>query len=754
MANTNNGGRVDLPVNLEGARYSLDRYRDDRVEANVRRVTMERAAPGLGNLAIDPTSPSAARPRRRAVLRETSMRNNFEYVNYNLPETTAQEVVHGRQVGRDMADPGIRSSGHRVADIVHLPPRHARLSPPVAVQRSSRNALLARDRAMEVDANVKPLPRPYVPRGLVDDSAEPFQHGRQRDQQREMYYQIRRQGAGIRQAGRNLQNNLGTTTVNPNTGSMELEHVQLARDVLRDANPDFIFGRYQILATLQDLQENFYPNEVILSTTGIFHHVRRLRDNANEEVAQLATDLVAEWRATLRAAAGRSLHVEGEDPFVDEGAEEYGQGIPREHWDNTLRDRQLAARDFNNAVGEETRAAAVRRRRDLELQREDQAQENVRRHREHLRDIKKATASANGGDGDENAREPESTITDPVTGRNRNPDSTITDPSAGGSLTNGQEFNILEVDPSPERPEGNAGNGILRQRSEDMAVETIEVEAPAGLCHECPIFRNTYHHVRVGNSPCNNLRARTRPIRQQKSPEYAPSQSPRPTAQTADERARDANEAMARLEQTANSIRPIVDPANIPSGMADPFTTTGIRRRHGIPRFSQQRSQLPLGEGTEEASPGKGHLPQFQCETTPIVATFPSSQRPTYAQYNAASPTQLLAELKGRQTVPDSSGAGIDKDTLIRIQMGHDFRGTTGNGAHAPRLSEHGQGGNSVSPLNLDFSEYTGVSQTPLGAARSGSAGTRAGSKRSSPARSEGQPAKRLRGSNGRGRTA
>ena len=99
------------------------------------------------------------------MLRETSMPSAFEYVNYNMPETVPQEVVAGRQVARDMADPGIYSGGPRVTDIIHQPPRHAMLSPSEPTQRSSRSAIKSRScdgrrREARVTAQTIRAPRP------------------------------------------------------------------------------------------------------------------------------------------------------------------------------------------------------------------------------------------------------------------------------------------------------------------------------------------------------------------------------------------------------------------------------------------------------------------------------------------------------------------------------------------------------------------------------------------------------------------
>jgi len=52
----------------------------------------------------------------------------FDYVHYPFAETRALEVAQSRQIARDMSDSGIVSDGPRVADVIHLPPRHARAS--------------------------------------------------------------------------------------------------------------------------------------------------------------------------------------------------------------------------------------------------------------------------------------------------------------------------------------------------------------------------------------------------------------------------------------------------------------------------------------------------------------------------------------------------------------------------------------------------------------------------------------------------
>ena len=54
-----------------------------------------------------------------------------------------------------------------------------------------------------------------------------------------------------------------------------------------------------------------------------------------------------------------------------------------------------------------------------------------------------------------------------------------------------QNFDIAEVDPSPERPQRSPENNALRARPEDVPLQSVEVDATAGLCHECPIFAGT-----------------------------------------------------------------------------------------------------------------------------------------------------------------------------------------------------------------------------------------------------------------------
>lgn len=757
MEEGNNDGRPELPTKYGGIRYTLETYRDERVEANVRRLAMERTATGVENLAVAPDSTSAESPRRRAVLRETSMPSSFEYVNYNMPETVPQEVVQRRQVARDMADPGIRSDGHRITDIVHLPPRHATLSPP-AIQRSSRDLLLSRDRAMVADETLAPLPRPYVPRGLVDANCEPYQYERGRNKRDTLRAQIRSEGAEIRQASRDLQKNLGTATADTGPKSMDLAEVQAAADILVASDTDLNIGRNEILATLQGLQQNWYPNELVLGATRIFRPMLKLRTYPNEEVAQLAKDLIKEWRETIRVVNGRRPTMAREDPFVDEEAENYGRTIPRQTWDNAIRDKQAAARDFNNAASAETRAAEQRRRNKVQHQRQDREDEDLRLHMQRLRSNGKTYPNSNiaGADPKEggNTRE-----------NGRNTDFAFTDPNADPVLTSNQNFEIAEVDPSPERPQRGPGNNVLRERPEDMPVQSIEVDGPAGLCHECPDFPRTYHHICMGNPQCDNLRARTRPARERTSPSYGPSQIPQPAGHTTDEMIREAHEAISRLQETARSravIRPVTNPANVPEGMDDPFTPTERRNGGlGIKKFGGI-----LGQGTDELSPSKGRMPQAQRKTTPTVPNTPVRgasptgagqapiPRPTWADYAASTSTELLHELQDRQSSP-VSGAGIGKDGLIRMLMTQDASGNRGYGAPSglnTGVARNGsQGSNGVSPLNLDFSEFTGPAEraSHCASAPSSRAGAHTGNKRPSPSSTDEPLVKRLRGSNG-----
>ena len=331
-----------------GARYTLETYRDDRLEANVRRIVKERNAPGAENLAGAPESlPTTASPRRRAVLRETSMPSAFEYVNYNMPETVPQEVVAGRQVARDMADPGIYSGGPRVTDIIHQPPRHATLSPSVAVQRSSRVLSLSRDRAMAEDENLAPLSRPYIPRGIVDAFGEPHQ-------------QIRSEGGGVSRVNRGLQQNLRTATKVANPNEMDFTEVQAAANVFKASETNLCIGRNEILDTLQDLLHNWSPVESILNDTRLPQQVTKLTQSHDEEVAQLAKGLMTEWREKIRVAEASTPIIVGSDAFVDEGAEQFGRTISSQAWDEIIRHRQSAAQDYNNATSAEIRAAEQR----------------------------------------------------------------------------------------------------------------------------------------------------------------------------------------------------------------------------------------------------------------------------------------------------------------------------------------------------------------------------------------------------------
>jgi hypothetical protein len=659
-------GRADPHPKDGGPRYTLETYRDDRVEANVRRIVMERTAPGAENLASAPDSlPATQSPRRRAVLRETSMPSAFEYVNYNMPETVPQEVVAGRQVARDMADPGIFSGGPRITDIIHQPPRHAMLSPSVPVQRSSRELSLSRDRATAEDENLAPLPRPYVPRGLVDAFCEPYQHGAGTAFRKE----TRSEGDGIRPAGGDLQKNLGTATRVANPNKIDFAEVQAAANVLKESDTNLTIGRNEILTTLKDLQRNWYPEESILNKTGLSQQVIRLTQYANREVARLARDMMEEWREIIRVAEGRSPIVVGPDPFVDEGSERYGRIISSQAWDEILRNRQLASEDYNNATTAEIRAAKQRKLGDA--------------------------GSPELVQGGRNNR--------------RNTDSTITDPDADADAdadampSGNQSFVIAEVDPSPERPQRSPENNALRARPEDMPLQSVETDATAGLCHECPIFAGTYHHICEGNPQCANLQARA--TVQRTSPRYGPSRSPQGARRATAEILRD--EALGRLRATArfNSAsantgaarngsadsqrvvtRPVRNPPQVPEGMNDPFASRNDSNRGlGISGFNGR----DLGR-TNEVSPSQGRkvqlegIPTVQVsrtpDTTPPRGGNAASPRPRKADYEASTIAELVAELKARGA-SSGSPASFGKASVITMLMTQDALGNRGNGA-------------------------------------------------------------------------
>ena len=660
-------GRADPNTKDGGPRYTLETYRDDRVEANVRRIVMERTAPGAENLASAPDSlPATQSPRRRAVLRETSMPSAFEYVNYNMPETVPQEVVAGRQVARDMADPGIYSGGPRVTDIIHQPPRHAMLSPSEPAQRSSREVLSSRDRAMAEDENLGPLPRPYVPRGLVDAFGEPYQPGPRTALRKE----IRSEGDGIRRAGGDLQKTLGTATRVAKRHEMDFAEVQTAANVLKDSDTNLNIGRNEILTTLLDLQRHCYPEESILNQTGLSQQVIRLTQYPNREVARLARDMMEEWREIIRVAEGRSPIMVGPDPFVDEGIERYGRIISSQAWDEILRNRQLASEDYNNATTAEIRAA-------------EQYKLGVAGSPELIQ-------------GDRNNR--------------RNTDSTITDPDADADAdampSGNQNFDIAEVDPSPERPQRSPENNALRARPEDMPLQSVEVDATAGLCHECPIFAGTYHHICEGNPQCANLQARA--TVQRTSPSYGPSRSPQGALRTAAELGQTGQEALDRLSATARAnsasantgaarngsagsrrgvTRPVRNPPQVPEGMIDPFASRNDNNRGlGIRGFSGR----DLGQGTNEVSPSQGRRVQREGTPTVQVCRTPdttsarggnaASPRPRKADYEASTIAELITELKARGA-SSGSPASLGKASVITMLMTQDALGNRGNGA-------------------------------------------------------------------------
>lgn len=792
----------------EGVRYTLQQYRDDRFEANVREVIMERTAVNTEYFASDSFS-AAGNPRRRAVLRETSMPSAFEYVNYNMPETVPQEVVARRQIARDMADPGIYSDGPRVADIAHQPPRHAILSLPAAVPRSSREVLKTRDRAMAADENVAPLPRPYLPRGVIDAYGEPYQYSRRQEGRAAMACQIRHEGSALLQASKDLQQSLGTATADRNPNRIGLSEVQAAADILRASDTDLDIGQNGIFRTLQNLRQNWYPEERIMNETHIGGLVFQLRNCANAEVAQLARDLLQEWRDEIRVANGRrkTADTAGQDPFMDEGPEDNSHTVSRETWDNAIHDRQMAAHDYNTAVSREIRAVEQRRRRKVQRQQDEQDFADLRLHVQRRDAALAARRPVTDEDTNPNS---DAAVTSPrggsrargnhdedEAGSERDPDSTITDPADGSMPSGNQNFEILEADPSPERPQCSPGNNALRERPEDVPIQSIELIGPVGPCHECPDFPGTYHHFCVDNPQCVNLPAR--PSSERTSPSYGPSQSPQPLRQTAEQRAQVGQAALVRLlesarasvvQPTGNTLLnfpgdnidlgrtglddtqflvnyPVTNPANVPEGLEDPFIISDPNRGLGIKAFVRR----DLTVGSNELSPTQGRKPRAQRDGTPTVLISRSSAsppptassiddaqaripRPTWADYSASASAQLLQELENRRTSP-ASGPRTGKDDMIRMLMTQDAFGNRGNGApsglNSGVVKSDSRGSSRVSPLNLDLRHGAEpVAKAPSSAdALSSRSGLRSGSKRPSPSSSDEPLFKRLRKRNG-----
>lgn len=568
MEQGDHAGKRKLRAEDASVRYTLEQYRDDRVGENIRRLTDERIAAGAAE-----SYPAAENSRRRAVLRETSMPSAFEYVNYNMPETVPQEVVARRQIARDMVDPGIYSDGPRLTDIVHQPPQHATLSALAAHPRSGRDVLLSRDRAIASDENVAPLPRPYLPRGVIDSYGEPYQHNRRVVGGPILSRHIRTQRPALLQANRNLQDSLRTRI----PGRMGRLEVQDAANILQlpYTTPN---RRDDIVETLRDLQQNWYPEENTMNETGIGRQVARLVNYPDTMVTSLAQEILEGWRKEIRLITGRRLAPDGvgQDPFVDEAASDYGRTISHETWDREIRKRQKAAQDYNDTASAEIRAARERKwRRDLQKP-QARDREDVRLYMQN-RDAALAAFQPMIG---ENIT-PASTFPGIDTrfsgsergnhdsgerGNGRGPESTITDPDEDSMPTGNQDFEILEADPSPERSQHSQGNNALQERrEEDVPFQSIEVEGPIGPCHECPDFPGTYHHICAPfNTSCVNVP--TSQTREWTSPSYGPSQSPQPPRQASQERMRGQTPLAELLRLAAAAgVRPASNvPPNAP----------------------------------------------------------------------------------------------------------------------------------------------------------------------------------------------
>jgi hypothetical protein len=505
MAQSNRQQQHDRRIRDEDLQSPLQQYYQDRVQANVRRTLTERAASTVGY----PDAPSIQdNPRKAAVLRETAMESAFEYVNYHMPETTCMEIVQGRQIDRDMKDPGIFADGPRVEDIVHLPPRHARLATPAARLRSSRDVLLSRDRQVAAgDLNVESLPRPYVPRGVIDTELEPYpyQHHEKNGSGRiERSRLITSQAPELRGASRNLQKKLGTTNPKNNLDNMTVIDVRAAVNRIIDVET----SRDTLLSTPRQLQQNWVPIEGIMLETGIGTWVVTLRGSSDSQIATLATEIDREWREAIRNGGdNRNVQSTGfrptEDPFtdVDSNLRLFGQTIRSDNLYREVARRRQAGLDYNRAA-----ADALRQRV------REEGWENLCRRAEQ------SGAIGNISDSD-------ATITDPdIDNGDDEPHNAGPQGGENPVQTGTDEIIILEDNPSPEREQEN-------RRPEDVPLQSVEQEQGVGPCHACPDFPGTYHHMCAPENPqCVNLLATD-----YGSPNYGPSHSPQPLQRTGEQ---------------------------------------------------------------------------------------------------------------------------------------------------------------------------------------------------------------------------
>lgn len=547
-------------------------YRNGRIEQHVRRTLSERAAASTG---YPPERTPKDNLRRAAVLRETSLESALEFVDYPMPETVPQEHARSLEIDRDMKDAGIYSAGIKAEEILHIPPRHARL-------RSSRDIILGQDiRVTAARVDVQSWARPYVPQGIVDADGEsryPYQHhnkhGRGRTERSNL---IADQNADFRRESRILQGKLG---INNSMGlddiSAVASDIKYAMNMHTTGSPS---ARNTIVSALRELHQNWVPTAEDLQKTGFGTTMNRLRRFSDVFVAKAAEEIYSDWREATRTARDRTpvqttVVQDTEDPFMDADANLhlFGQTIRRDVLASQVVRRRQAGLEHNRSVAE-----AIRQRE---------------------RELNREVIRRRGG----NSSLPNANGAGPNAGQ---------DPVQTG---NDHEFKILEVDPSPERghsqtPDQNnyAPRGIL--------VTSVEAGQNVGSCHACPDFPGTFHHVCAPeNRQCVNLLNNGS---QENAPPRSPQrpQTPQHPQQTNAERVQIIQAALAALaannrqgafhnvrpmdpntllndsnnshrtsppgsrSKAAEPIRtqPQVNPPHIPEGMADPFTSSSQR---------------------------------------------------------------------------------------------------------------------------------------------------------------------------------
>ena len=791
-----------------GVRYALEQYRDDRVKENVRRLLHERTAAGAAYVSPSSTT-EGENPNRRAVLRETTMRSAFEYVNYNMPETVPQEVVARRQIAREMADPGIYSEGPRESDIVHQPPRHATLAPPAARMRSGRDVLLSRDHEAAADnAHVAPLPRPYVPRGIIDSHGEPYQHHRSRVDRMALTRQNTGEVNTLRQASRNLQVLLGTAGPGKSSDGMGLSQVEAAiGDVqksvtdgksLKDRNVIEV-----IVRTLHSLHANWTPDESILRGAKLGKWVNTLKTHPNPEIAELATNIDKDWRDYIRIEQGNQAVLTAnqrgaEDPFVEQGSDLFGQTISCKVLDNAISQKRQAALDYNRdaseAIRQRVKLEKIQAAHEREVQNEENLQEFQARAAAAAATLSSITSQSTSGTSQVNPgtflgrgkaletvlgavsflSDFNATITDPDLTCCEG-DGHVDDGAGGEMPTGNQHFNILEVNPSPERPK-------IEVMQEDMAVQSVESQIDK-VCHECPDYPGTYHHVCVPANPtCVNQLATSRQDAvepNETSSDCRSSQSPLPPRGASPPLSRVGQVAMNELLRTAGdlgvrltndinqaltgprlgdlispprsnsrghsqsseSAQPIHNPPHVPSGMHDPFTTLSEHKRN----FAI-KSRGGIQNGLTSASSTAGRRPgTHQALSTTVsrsaspgrTSSPPQGRRTTKLEYNARTYGDLLQELiaRGRPPVPGSS-----KNSMVILIMGDDAARLAINRdrANGANINEKGESLSQIADFHASNS-----SRSSRSSKRSSG---RARSKRASPTTEAAEPvAKRLR---------